>query len=263
MKHLIRAGLALGLVGSAAIAQNPPAAQPKAAAPGAAVPGAAGQAGRAPRAARGEALDPAARRAQLEQQIRNRIGNQLKNGLKLTDDQFAKLQATNKRFEEKRRLLVEQERDARMGMRDLMIAGDTVNQGKVSAALDKMLQIQRQRFELIEQEQKELAGFLSPMQRARFLGMQEQMRRRMDDMRAQAGGRRGQNVGPNGPPMGPMGQGMGPGMGEPGMGPGGMGQPGMGQPGAAGRQGQRPPRQGVRPGMAQPPVPPMDDEFIP
>ncbi|MDQ8154631.1 MAG: Spy/CpxP family protein refolding chaperone [Gemmatimonadota bacterium] len=258
MKQLIRAGLALGLVGSAAIAQNPPVAQPKAAAPAA-----AGQAGRAPRAARGEAVDPAARRAQLEQQIRNRIGNQLKNGLKLTDDQFAKLQATNKRFEEKRRLLVEQERDARMGMRDLMIAGDTVNQGKVSAGLDKMLQIQRQRFELIEQEQKELAGFLSPMQRARFLGMQEQMRRRMDDMRAQAGGRRGQNVGPNGPPMGPMGQGM-PGMGAPGMGPDGMGQPGMGQPGAAGRQGQRLPRQGVRPGMAQPPVPPsMDDEFIP
>ena len=46
-------------------------------------------------------------RAQLEQQIRNRIGDRLKKGLSLSDEQFTKLQATNKRFEEKRRLLVE------------------------------------------------------------------------------------------------------------------------------------------------------------
>jgi len=231
MKQIIRVGLALGLVTGAAVAQNPPAAQPKAAA-GAMQPG---------QAARMKRAQPD--RAQLEQQIRNRIANQLKNGLKLSDDQFAKLQATNKRFEEKRRLLLEQERDARMSMRDLMITGDTTNQAKVSAALDKMMQIQRQRFDLVEQEQKELAGYLTPMQRARFMGMQEQMRRRMDDMRAQAMGRRGM-AGPG------MGAGMGPGMG-----------PGAVQPGAGLRQGQRPLMQrrgpnGPPPIGQQPPVPP-------
>lgn len=229
MKHIVRVGLALGLVAGTAVAQNPPAQpQPQA------------QAG-----ARAQARAPQDR-AQLEQQIRNRIATQLKNQLKLSDDQFAKLQATNKRFEEKRRLLVEQERDARMSMRDLILAGDTTNQAKVSGALDKMMQIQRQRFELVEQEQKELAGYLTPMQRARYLGMQEQMRRRMDEMRAQAG-RRGA-MGPGaGAGMGPgMGQGMGPGMGA-GMGPrpGGMQRPAI--------------RQGVRPPNAPPVVPPFDD----
>ncbi|MBM3906596.1 MAG: Spy/CpxP family protein refolding chaperone [Gemmatimonadetes bacterium] len=224
MKHLIRVGLALGLVAGTAVAQNPPAA-----------PAPAGQPGQ-----RAMMRTPA-NREQLEQQIRDRIGTQLKNQLKLTDDQFAKLQATNKKFEEKRRLLVEQERDARMGMRDMLLAGDTTNQAKVASALDKMLGIQRQRFELVEQEQKELAGYLSPMQRARFLGIQEQMRRRMEDMRARAGAR-GQNPGAR-----PMGQGMGQGM-----------RPGMGQPGAGVRQGQRPPRPGARPGA---PVPP--EEMLP
>jgi len=239
MKNIVRVGLALGLVAGTAVAQNPPA-QPRTAAQPQAQAGARAQA-RAPQD-----------RAQLEQQIRNRIANQLKNQLKLSDDQFTKLQATNKRFEEKRRLLVEQERDARMSMRDLILAGDTTNQAKVSGALDKMMQIQRQRFELVEQEQKELAGYLTPMQRARFLGMQEQMRRRMDDMRAQAGRR-----GAAGPGAGAgMGQGMGPGM--------SMGQgmrPGMGA-GAGVRPGavQRPAiRQGVRPPNAAPVVPPFED----
>ncbi|MHB1094609.1 MAG: Spy/CpxP family protein refolding chaperone [Gemmatimonadaceae bacterium] len=245
MKNIVRVGLALGLVAGTAVAQNPPA-QPNPAAQ----PQPQARAGM-----RAQARAPQDR-AQLEQQIRNRIANQLKNQLKLSDDQFTKLQATNKRFEEKRRLLVEQERDARMSMRDLILAGDTTNQAKVSGALDKMMQIQRQRFELVEQEQKELAGYLTPMQRARFLGMQEQMRRRMDDMRAQAGRR-----GAAGPGAGAgMGQGMGPGMG-PGMGQG-MG-PGMG-PGAGVRPGagQRPAiRQGVRPPNPAP-VPPFD-EIIP
>lgn len=241
MKHIVRVGLALGLVAGTTVAQNPPAAQPQA------QPQA--QAG-----VRAQARAPQDR-AQLEQQIRNRIATQLKNQLKLTDDQFTKLQATNKRFEEKRRLLVEQERDARMSMRDLILAGDTTNQAKVSGALDKMMQIQRQRFELVEQEQKELAGYLTPMQRARYLGMQEQMRRRMDEFRAQAGRR-----GAAGPGAG-AGMGMGPGMGQ-GMGPG-MGQGvGPGQPGAGvvRPRVQRPAiRQGVRPPNAAPVVPPFDE----
>lgn len=233
MKHLVRVGLALGLVAGSAAAQNPPAPQPaQPAQPKTAQPARGGA------VMRGQ-MD----RAQMEQQIRNRIGTQLKNQLKLSDDQFGKLQATNKKFEERRRLLNEQERDARMAMRDLLIAGDTTNQAKVSAALDKMLQFQRQRFDLVEQEQKELAGYLTPMQRARFLGMQEQMRRRMDDLRARAGAR-GPGAG-GARPMGPgMGQGMGPGMG-----------PGAGQPGMMPRQGQRP----LRPGMGQPKGPPPLD----
>jgi len=158
-------------------------------------------------------------RAMLEQRIRDRIGGALRKNLNLSDDQFTKLQATNKRFEEKRRLLVGQERDARMAMRDLMIGGDTSNQAKISQALDRMLGVQRQRAELMEQEQKELAGYLTPMQRARYLGMQEQMFRRMQQMRAQQSGARGGVMRPR------PGQAMGQGLGAPGN---PQGRPGLG-----------------------------------
>lgn len=240
MKNILRMGAALSLVAGVAAAQNPPVAataQPRPA-------GQAGQPGRQPD------------RAQLEKQIRDRIGTALKTNLNLSDDQFTKLQATNKRFEERRRLLVEQERDARMGMRDLMIAGDTTNQAKVSSLLDRMMLVQRQRFELVEQEQKELAGYLTPLQRAKYLGMQEQMFRRVEALRQQGQGRGQPRAGR---PMGPgMGQGMGPGM-APGMAPG-MGQ-GMG-PGMAPGTGQG--MKQVRPPNAPPAgtVPP-DGDVIP
>jgi hypothetical protein len=259
MKHMIRMGLAMCLLAGVAVAQNPPVAQPKVAQPKVQAPaaGQAGQPGQPGAMMRQQPNRQQPNRQQLEQQIRDRLGNQIKKGLNLSDDQYTKLQATNKRFEEKRHLLVEQERDARMSMRDLMISGDTANAAKVSAGLDKMLLIQRQRFESIEQEQKELAGYLTPMQRARFLGMQEQMRRRMDALRAQ-GGRGGRPGGPGGAMggrgMGQQGmrqgmkQGMGPGMGQ-GMGPGMMGQPGMGN---GMRNNMKRPM-----GQGQPPVPPV------
>jgi len=249
MKFMMRTLVGLGLVAGVAVAQNPPAAQSKAAPqPKAQVAPQPGQPGLP-----GQMMGPGPmNRQQMEQQIRNRIGIQLKKGLNLSDDQFSRLQTTNKKFEERRRLLNEQERDARMAMRDLMISGDTANGAKVTAGLDKMLMIARQRFDLVEQEQKELAGYLTPMQRARFLGMQEQMRRRIDDLRAQAGRR-----GPNGAMGRGMGQGVRPGMGQ-GMAPGMMGQPGAGF-----RQNQRPLRQGVRQGnlppTQPPPVPPFDE----
>lgn len=228
MKTMMRAVLGVGLLAGVAVAQNPPAPQPK------------------PAPQPGQMRGPGPmNRQMIEQQIRNRIGNQVKKNLNLTDDQFAKLQATNKKFEERRRLLNEQERDARMAMRDLMISGDTANAAKINAGIDKMLQLQRQRFDILDQEQKEVAAYLSPMQRARFLAMQEQFRRRIDGLRAQAG-RRGPNA-----PMARPGrmQGM-----RPGMGPGMMGE----QPGAMMRRNQRPLRQGPPAGNAPPaPQPPV------
>src|SRR5512135_430344 len=101
MKTMIRVLAAVGLVAGVAVAQNPPAAQPKAAPqpqPQATQPGRPMLGGQM---RQGRPMD----RQQLEQQVRNRIGNQLKKGLNLSDDQFTKLQATNKKFEERRKLL--------------------------------------------------------------------------------------------------------------------------------------------------------------
>ena len=54
------------------------------------------------------------------------------------------------------------------------------------------MDVQKRRVQQMEQEDKDLATIMSPVQRARFLGLQEQMRRQMEERR--------QGRGQGGPP---------------------------------------------------------------
>lgn len=160
---------------------------------------------------------PSAQRDTLEARVRLRMAQVVKRQLGLTDDQMRKLGETNRRFEVQRRELLARERDVRMDLRDEMESGDTTRQAQVSRLLDQMIQLQRQRVDQIESEQKDLATFLTPIQRARYFAMEEQIRRRVMEMREEG--------------MRPA--------------PGGVRRPPGGQPGA-GRPGAVAPRGGVR-----------------
>lgn len=134
-----------------------------------------------------------ARREQIEQRVRQQFARVVQDRLQLTDEQLRKLGETSRKYEARRRLLLEQERDARMGLRQELIAGDErANQDRVARLLDQLIQVQRQRIALVEEEQRELAGFLSPVQRAKFAALQEQLRKRMEERgRGQQQGRPG------------------------------------------------------------------------
>ena len=136
-------------------------------------------------------------RVDLEQRVRERMTTMVKARLGLTDDQVKRLGETNAKYEERRRLLQDQERDIRMGMRDELLLGDKANQTKVGDLLDRLLKVQRQRLDVVEQEQKELSAFLTPVQRVKFHALQDQMRRWRDEARRGGGGRGGE--GPPGP----------------------------------------------------------------
>jgi protein CpxP len=136
----------------------------------------------------GQAMPPTAdstrpNRANLEQAVRERMAQVAKQRLGVTDAQMAKLQATNQKYDEKRRLVVDQERDVRMSLRDEMLRPDSARQGQVAALLDRVIKTQRQRVDIQEQEQKELAGFLTPLQRAQYFGLEQQIRQRVNQMR--------------------------------------------------------------------------------
>jgi hypothetical protein len=124
-------------------------------------------------------------RDDLRRRFQERFGAVVKQRLQLNDSQVVRLGETNRRFEEQRRLLIEQERDVRMSLRDELLAEDQGrgNQERVSTLLDRAIRVQRQRVELLETEQRELARFLNPTQRAKLLGMQEQLRRNANEMR--------------------------------------------------------------------------------
>jgi hypothetical protein len=86
-----------------------------------------------------------------------------------------------------------------MSLRDEMIRPDSGRQSQVGTLLDRMTKVQRQHVDLQEQEQAELAKFLTPMQRARYFSLQDDFRRRTQAMRQQQMGGRAGRAGQ--PPM--------------------------------------------------------------
>lgn len=138
-----------------------------------------------------------AQRDSLEARVRARMAMMLRSQLGLSDEQLRRFQATNQKFEGQRRSLFEQERDVRRDLRTALAASDTAQQqARVATLLDRTLQLQRQRLELVEAEQRELATFLTPVQRARLFGIEEQIRRRVMEMREQQGDRSVRPMGP-------------------------------------------------------------------
>ncbi|MCE9601512.1 MAG: hypothetical protein K8S21_04765 [Gemmatimonadetes bacterium] len=150
-----------------------------------------------------------AERDSLEARVRQRMAEVVRRQLGLNNEQMKKLGETNRRFDVQRRELLTRERDVRMDLRDEMESGDTTRQAQVARLLDQMLAVQRQRFEQLEAEQRELGTFLTPIQRAKYFAMEEQIRRRVmemreDGMRAPPGGgaRRPGGIAPGGRPGG-------------------------------------------------------------
>lgn len=130
-------------------------------------------------------------RMRVEQQLRQRMGEVVKQRLGLTNEQFQQLKVANRKFDRDRMSLLNQERSVRMAIRDQIEAGDKGSPDRLSALMDSTLLIERRRLDLMEVEQAELRKFLSPRQRAQYFGLQTQLRNRMEEMRRARGPGRG------------------------------------------------------------------------
>jgi len=145
----------------------------------------------AQKAVEGQAQPPRRDRAVLEQRFRERFEQLLRERVSLSDAQITQLREVNARLDSRRRELFTEERTVRRAVREALKGGDDqANQDRVAELTARALRVQRSRLDLIETEQRELATFLSPIQRARYLGLQEQLWRRADDMRRRADGER-------------------------------------------------------------------------
>jgi Spy/CpxP family protein refolding chaperone len=122
-------------------------------------------------------------RAQLEQRFRMRLANLLKTQLGLTDEGMRQLSDVNQRFDRQRRDLNRREMLTRRSIREEVLKLDSADGGRIEQLLTEQFKIERERTDLTEAEQRELSKFLTPVQRARYLGVQEQIRREMDQLR--------------------------------------------------------------------------------
>jgi hypothetical protein len=123
-------------------------------------------------------------RPQMEQQLRRRLWQIAKERVGFTDAQMSQLERTSRQYDERRRALAVEERAQRATLRQELLAPDaTANQDRVAKALDRLHQLQRERVDLQIAEQREFATFMTPVQRARYAALQEQLRRRVDSLR--------------------------------------------------------------------------------
>jgi periplasmic protein CpxP/Spy len=133
----------------------------------------------------------AQRRAALEGQLRQRIAAVVKERLQLSDAQAQQLQDAERRFELRRRDLMQREMRLRRDLRQQLSPGVAADQQRVASLLDQIMAVHRDRVTMTEQEQRDLARFLTPVQRARYLGLQGELRDRIEGMRRR-GAARGQ-----------------------------------------------------------------------
>jgi protein CpxP len=140
----------------------------------------AGAAGQLP-----EKRGAAGNRAQLERRFRQMLYQVTRRRVGLTDAQMNRLMPINQRFETERRAIQRQERDTRVALRDAMRDSTHADQTRITGYLDKLVELQRQRVDLVAQEQHDLAAFMTPLQRARYTALQEQVRRRIEQMARQ------------------------------------------------------------------------------
>jgi hypothetical protein len=141
-----------------------------------------------------------ANRAQLERQFQQTLYQMTRRRVGLTDEQMNRLVPVNRRFEVERGGIQREERETRVALREALRDSSSADQGRISGYLDKLVQLQRRRVDLVDAEQRELAQFMTPAQRARYTALQEQLRNRITQMRRRNRAAGGGNPGAAPPP---------------------------------------------------------------
>jgi Spy/CpxP family protein refolding chaperone len=120
---------------------------------------------------------------EIEAQLQRRIMTIMKERLELSDAQVTQLGEVTRRFERERMEQRGAEYRLRISLRRELTKGDTASQDRVAELLERFPDVERRRIDLMEREQRELAQFLSPVQRARYLALQDEIRRNMEQIR--------------------------------------------------------------------------------
>ncbi|HTJ21848.1 MAG TPA: Spy/CpxP family protein refolding chaperone [Gemmatimonadaceae bacterium] len=143
------------------------------------------------RAAVRQEQQPNPRRQALVRQVRQAFARLVRKQLNLTDEQMQSLQRVDTKYEQQRRALLRDERQARLGLQAAMADSATADQSRIARQLDGLIQSQRKRADLLEAEQKELSSFLTPLQRAKYFAVRERLNRRLQELAQgdSAGGR--------------------------------------------------------------------------
>ena len=124
----------------------------------------------------------------LPRQLRQQFAAVIQRRLGLTDENAKRLQATDRKYELQRTALRREERQTRQALAAALADTVNVDQAKIAQYMDQLTRAQHRRADILDAEQKELATFLTPLQRAKLQGLREQLTQRVRQLQQQGGG---------------------------------------------------------------------------
>lgn len=124
-----------------------------------------------------------ARQQRLAGQVREAFARVVKQRLNLSDDQSRRLKDVDDRYETQRNDVARDERQARQALRVSLASPNGADQSKIDENMAVITNAQKRRAEILESEQKDLGGFLTPRQRAQYFAMRDNLARRIQLMR--------------------------------------------------------------------------------
>jgi hypothetical protein len=137
----------------------------------------------------------------LRTKIEQRFSERVQQDLKLTADQAVKLRASQERFGTRRRALMRQQMERRRALQDQMQPGVAANSDSVRKLMDGLRSGRAEMVKIEQDEDQEMSGYLTPVQRARYQQMRERFMQRVGEMRREGRGMgRGEGRGMGGQP---------------------------------------------------------------
>lgn len=117
------------------------------------------------------------------QALQRRVLEVVQRTLGATDQQMRQLVDVNRKYENERHALNQRDREARQTIRAEVLRDSLADQDTVSRMLDQLVDMQRQRLDIFAREQHDLAGFLTPVQRAKYATLQDRLRKKVEQLR--------------------------------------------------------------------------------
>ena len=132
---------------------------------------------------------------QLREQIRQRWNQRVRTTLGLSDDQATKLQSTEQRFEAQRAPLRQGQREINQSLRS-ELANASPNQQRVTELMGRQQETRQKLQQVDRDEDREMEGYLSPVQRARYQAERQRFRERVAEVIRHRREQRRERVGP-------------------------------------------------------------------
>jgi protein CpxP len=138
-------------------------------------------------------------RERLQRQIAERFGQVVQRQLGLTNAQMERLRTTEQRFRPQRQAITRRQVLVRTSLQAQMRPGEAADADSVRKLMAALQENRAELLHLDEEQDREMAAYLTPVQRARYQFLRERLMRRLQDVRRERRMDRQPGRGPRGP----------------------------------------------------------------